>query len=361
MGFWDFNWLNSRQPATPPDPAYAAQQSAEYYAQHPVRTDITLKEGDRYQVVEGLRGRLNALGLIHGAPPADPAVYDSTMTQAVRDFQEAHNRDLIAHHSKVPPLHVTGIADGTTLSAFNAAIAQRAHPTPAPSPAQAGDMERAKTEARMAGVRGQALYHDVNLNTTSPRQYGHGVQSLTALDTAQITQESGWKPEIVSSKNCIGLMQVDPKTGVEWAHSLGIKAPDGSPIDASNIEAALKDPAINVRIGHAYQQWLLNDKAHGNLTLAIAAYNAGPTRIFGYTDPRTGKHTPGWVETIGDPRNGTITNEEWMAKIPIDETRKYVGNVLSMAEHNATEYEKSHQHTTSPTQRHTRTPAHTPG
>lgn len=80
-----------------------------------------------------------------------------------------------------------------------------------------------------------------------------------ALVKAVIGQESNGNPNAVSGKGAKGLMQVEPAT----AASMGL--PD----------ADLTDPAQNVSIGTAYLNKMLA-RYHGNVSQALAAYNAGP-------------------------------------------------------------------------------------
>jgi soluble lytic murein transglycosylase-like protein len=77
---------------------------------------------------------------------------------------------------------------------------------------------------------------------------------------AVIAVESAYDPYAVSSKGAVGLMQLLPETAAE----LGIHQ--------------LTDAHDNVVGGVRYLRRLL-DRYSGNLTLALAAYNAGPGAV----------------------------------------------------------------------------------
>jgi hypothetical protein len=89
-----------------------------------------------------------------------------------------------------------------------------------------------------------------------------------------ISIESNFNPKAVSPKNARGLMQLMPRT----AQLMGVK-------DAF-------DPGQNIDGGSHYLSDLL--KKYGNdLTLALAAYNAGPDSVDKY-----GRRVPPYLETM---------------------------------------------------------------
>jgi len=103
-----------------------------------------------------------------------------------------------------------------------------------------------------------------------------------ALVTAIAAAESGFRPDAVSHKGAVGLMQVMPTTAARY----GVSA--SSP---QQTFALLKDPEINVRVATRYLADLLR-MFEGELELAIAAYNAGEGAVL-----RHGRRIPPYPET----------------------------------------------------------------
>jgi soluble lytic murein transglycosylase len=87
---------------------------------------------------------------------------------------------------------------------------------------------------------------------------------------AVIRVESGGDPFAISPKGALGLMQLQPRTAQGVAREIGV---------LWNGEATLFDPVANVRLGIAYLERLR--ERYGSLSIALAAYNWGPTRISG--------------------------------------------------------------------------------
>lgn len=115
----------------------------------------------------------------------------------------------------------------------------------------------------------------IGKSKTKPADYQHIIARNSekynvepSLINAVIKVESNYDSRAVSRKGAIGLMQLMPYT----AEYMDVRNPF--------------DPEENIEGGTRYLKYLL-DKFGGNLTLALAAYNAGPNTVekFGYIPP----------------------------------------------------------------------------
>jgi soluble lytic murein transglycosylase-like protein len=109
------------------------------------------------------------------------------------------------------------------------------------------------------------------------------------LVRAVVQVESGFNPYARSPRGAMGLMQLMPDTAIE----MGVVDP--------------YDPDQNIRGGVAYLRQLLNRYA-GDLTLALAAYNAGPAAVdrVGYAVPPF-RETRDYVARVKSGSKGAVT------------------------------------------------------
>ncbi len=119
-------------------------------------------------------------------------------------------------------------------------------------------------------------------------------------------QESAFDTKAKSRVGARGLMQLMPRTARVTAKKNNYK------YKRSYLTSR---PSYNIKIGSFYFKEML-DKFNGSYVLALAAYNAGPSRV------------NKWLKTYGDPRNNQIDPVTWMELIPISETRNYVQRVI---------------------------------
>jgi soluble lytic murein transglycosylase len=117
-----------------------------------------------------------------------------------------------------------------------------------------------------------------------------------------IRQESAFAADAVSRAGAMGLMQVMPSTGSQLARALRIRFS----------RPELLKPEYNLRLGAYYLSGLLRD--HKSREYALAAYNAGETRVKEWTAGQTYEEPSEFVESI-----------------PFTETRQYVQIVLRNA------------------------------
>lgn len=127
-----------------------------------------------------------------------------------------------------------------------------------------------------------------------------------ALVHAIIRQESSFETTAISRVGARGLMQLMPATAESTAKSLGLEYDLGS---------LIARPDYNVRLGSTYLKRMV-DRFDGHYIKAIAAYNAGPSRVVR------------WVREHGDPSDPDVDVIDWVERIPFSETRNYVQRVL---------------------------------
>lgn len=116
---------------------------------------------------------------------------------------------------------------------------------------------------------------------------------------AVIKTESSFKPDAVSKKGAIGLMQITPDT-FEWLCSKTGEEPNS---------LLLYDPDTNIRYGTYFLSLLHNE--YKVWDTVFAAYNAGRTRV------------NLWLEEEKYNNNGKLIN------IPYKETSEYINKVNS--------------------------------
>ena len=126
------------------------------------------------------------------------------------------------------------------------------------------------------------------------------------LTMAIIRQESNFHTEAISPKGARGLMQIMPLTAQKVAKIIKV---------GYSKDDLTKKPDYNVKLGTIFIQDLLV-RYKGSYVLAIAAYNAGTSRV------------DRWIRENGDPRSKEVSPVDWIEMIPFGETRNYVQRVL---------------------------------
>jgi transglycosylase-like protein with SLT domain len=126
---------------------------------------------------------------------------------------------------------------------------------------QAGDLVSVEPEDHFAAQPALAPANGPFGNLIRAAALKHGVDE--ELITHLIAVESNFNPRALSRKQAQGLMQLIPETAARYS------------------VANTFDPAQNIEAGTHYLKDLL-ERYHGNLSLALAAYNAGPDMVTRY-------------------------------------------------------------------------------
>jgi soluble lytic murein transglycosylase len=162
--------------------------------------------------------------------------------------------------------------------------------------------------ARRAGRDGVMLPGAGWPAPVSPPIASTGSDVEQAVVLGLIRQESSFDAQALSPAGARGLMQLMPATAAAVARKIGVA------IDP----AALTEAGYNMRLGTSYLGGLLA-RFNQSLPLAIAGYNAGPSRV------------QDWLAAM-DPAGGADGMIDWIELIPFNETRNYVQRVIENIE-----------------------------
>src|SRR5918997_4926789 len=129
-----------------------------------------------------------------------------------------------------------------------------------------------------------------------------------------IYEETYFSPWKIGEDAEIGLMQVTPTVGREWAEETGMR--EFSAQMQRDPASVLRDPEHNIQVGCWYLEKI--SKAYRDTPDAearmVAAYNAGPSRA------------AEWNRVA--PNQSPLTAEQFIRRIDIPSTRAYVSNIL---------------------------------
>ena len=129
-----------------------------------------------------------------------------------------------------------------------------------------------------------------------------------------IYEETYFSPWKTGKDGEIGLMQVTPTVGREWAAETGIRElQDQMQTDPKTF---LQDPERNIQIGCWYLEKIytqFQDAPEAEVRM-VAAYNAGPSRAVEWSR--------------SDPPGNTQSGAEFINRIDIPSTRAYVLSIM---------------------------------
>ena len=128
-----------------------------------------------------------------------------------------------------------------------------------------------------------------------------------------IYEETYFSPWKKGQDGEIGLMQVTPTVGREWATATGMRELERQM--ATDPESLLRDPERNIQIGCWYLEkiWEQFQDVRDVEPRMIAAYNAGPSRAVEWSRVEEGKSQSG---------------AEFITRIDIPSTKAYVISIM---------------------------------
>lgn len=132
--------------------------------------------------------------------------------------------------------------------------------------------------ARSSKGRYHAAVSDQELEE-AVTHYAKEYRLSPALLLAIIKAESGFNPTVISKAGAVGLMQLIPETAIRH----GVQN--------------LYDTRDNIAGGARHMRYLL-DRFHGNVRLALAAYNAGERKVDRYRQIPPYKETRSYVKKV---------------------------------------------------------------
>lgn len=129
-----------------------------------------------------------------------------------------------------------------------------------------------------------------------------------------IYEETYFRPWKIGQDGEIGLMQVTPTVGREWATETGMRELERQM--QSDPQSLLQDPERNIQIGCWYLEKIYEQfqDAPEAETRMVAAYNAGPSRAVE------------WSRV--DPPGNVQSGAEFIKRIDIPSTRAYVISIM---------------------------------
>ncbi|MDZ4661771.1 MAG: transglycosylase SLT domain-containing protein [Pseudomonadota bacterium] len=128
-----------------------------------------------------------------------------------------------------------------------------------------------------------------------------------------IRQESAFSRTAVSRSGALGLMQLIPPTADEVAKDLNFQS--------LNIPDEVFQPKLNIQMGTHYLAKMLK-KYRGHVPLALASYNAGPTRLDRWLNAK------GIAKKIREKTDFDPMDDLWVEELPWGETSFYVKSIL---------------------------------